>query len=206
MKRLFVVQIGVILLVAGGALYSSGAYSTVQDNIVKVLCLSCIKLEPKTSAEFTFQTATGGPHPLFIRENLTTGPIVIMYSEDVCEACEQMYPVVQELLGVVFEKHQMIYTHVQYHGTNVTFYFINIDHTLPMFKATRPLYDKDHVDGLPMFVFITLRYDEGTVRPYYTSVYGTLTLTTLDQRKAALASILEDSIELYNENSIGYEP
>jgi hypothetical protein len=208
MKRLFAVQIGVILLVAGGVVYSSGVYTAVQDNIVNVLCLSCIKLEPKTSANFTFQTATGASHPLFIRENLTTGPIVIMYSEDVCAACEEMYPVVQSLLNVTFEKHQMIYTHSLYQGTNVTFFFVNIDHTTQERRDTRKLYDKDHVDGLPMFTFITLRYDEGTVRPYYTSVYGTLgpSYPTPAEREAALAGILEDSVHLYHENRIGYEP
>lgn len=205
MKRLLAVQIGIILVLAAGILYSSGIYTAVQDNIVEVLCLSCIKLEPKTSVSFIFPTATGAPHPLFIRENLTTAPIIIMYSEDVCAACEEMYPVLKHLLNVTFDKDDMVYTHTRFQGENVTFYFINIDHTTAQLRDTRPLYDKDHVDGLPMFTFITLRYDEGTVRPYYTSVYGTLNLPS-GQREAFLANILTDSIHLYHENRIGYQP
>ncbi len=206
MKRLLAVQIGIILVLAGGILYSSGVYTAVQDNIVEVLCLSCIKLEPKTSVAFTFLTATGAPHPLFIRENLTAAPIMIMYSEDVCAACEEMYPVVKHMLNVTFDKDDMVYTHTTFQGENVTFFFINIDHTTAQLRDTRPLYDKEHVDGLPMFTFITLRYDEGTVHPYYTSVYGTLTLPNSAEREAFLANILTDSIHLYHENRIGYQP
>lgn len=211
MKSLLPVQIGLLIVVAitlGGVLTTTSVYSDVENNIVKVLCLSCIKLEPRTSTAFTFQTATGEPHPAFVRTNLTTGPIVIMYSEDVCDACEQMYPVVKDLLNVSFNKTDMIFKHVTYQGTNMTFFFINIDHTIPMLQQSRATYDKDNINGLPMFTFITLRYDEGTVRPYYTSVYGTLgpSLQTPELREAFLAGILEDSIQLYHENRVGYYP
>jgi hypothetical protein len=209
MKGILSIQIGAIIIVAiafGAVISTTGIYSDVQDNIVKVLCLSCIKLEPKTSVEFTFETATGGPHPQFIRDALLRGPIMIMYSEDVCAACEEMYPVVKEILNVSFEKYEKVNASIVYHGTNMTFYFINIDHTMPNLRETRPLYDKNHVDGLPMFTFITLRYDEGTVRPYYTSVYGTVQKDMYDERVAFLRGILEDSIHLYHENRIGYQP
>ena len=202
MKSFFAFQIGAVFVVAialGSVLYTTGVYSDVQNNIVNVLCLSCIKLDPKTSANFTFDTGTGEPHPAFIRDNLTTGPIVIAYSEDVCEACEQMHPVIEHLLNVSYGEKDAVYTHTLYEGTNVTFFFINIDHNTPQFAATRAIYDKDDVDGLPMFTFITLRYDEGPVRPYYTSVYGVVSET-------ALAGILTDSIHLYHENSVGYQP
>jgi thiol-disulfide isomerase/thioredoxin len=209
MKRLFAIQLGMLIVVGltlGTVLTTTTVYSDVQDKIVKVLCLSCIKLDPKTTVDFTFQTADGRPHPQFIRDHLATGPIMIMYSEDVCAACEEMYPVVKDLLNVTFEKFEAFHKHVDYQGTNVSFFFINIDHTAPEMLDTRLIYDKDHVDGLPMFTFITLRYDEGTVRPYYTSVYGVLNLPNHETRKSALASILEDSIHLYHENRVGYQP
>ncbi len=209
MKSLLPVQVGLLVVVAitlGGVLLTTSVYSDVENNIVKVLCLSCIKLEPRTSTAFTFQTANGDPHPAFVRTNLTTGPIVIMYSEDVCDACEQMYPVVKHLLNVSFNKTDMLVKHVTYHDSNVTFLFINIDHTTAVLQQSRATYDKDYVNGVPMFTFITLRYDEGTVRPYYTSVYGTLGLPTPEQREAFLAGILEDSIHLYHENRVGYQP
>jgi len=209
MKSLFAVQIGLLIVVGvmlGGVLVSSGVYSDVQNNIVKVLCLSCIKLDPKTSSNFTFETANGQPHPKTFRDELVNGPIMIMYSEDVCDYCEQMYPVVQHMMNVSFDKDDSIHVHRMMNGTNVTFYFINIDHTTPALRATEDIYDKDHVGGLPMFTFITLRYDQGTVRPYYTSVYGILGLSTPEQREAALVNILNDSIHLYHDSIIGYEP
>jgi len=206
MKTLFAIQLGLIFLVIGGALYSSGVYTAVQDNIVEVLCLSCIKLEPRISENFTFQTMTGVPHPGFIRENLTTGPIFIMYSEDVCPACEEMYPIVKDLFKVEFEKTEIVVDHLTYKGTNVTFFYVNIDHTTDQFRTSRLLYDKDQIDGLPMFTLITLGYDEGTVLPYYTSVYGMLTLPMPEQREAFLANLLEDCIHLYHDNRIGYQP
>jgi thiol-disulfide isomerase/thioredoxin len=209
MKKMLGVQLGLLTAVAvilGGVLAATTIYSDVQDNIVKVLCLSCIKLEPRTTAAFTFQTATGGPHPELFRTRLANGPIMIMYSEDVCLACEEMYPVVRDLMNVTFDKYGFMDKPVVYQGMNMTFLYINIDHAPSDFRDTRPIYDKDHVDGLPMFTFITLGYDQGTIRPYYTSVYGTLGLSTAEQREAYLASLLQDSIHLYHDNRIGYQP
>ncbi len=209
MKAFFAVQLALLLTTSvalGGMMVGTEIYSDVHSRIVKVLCLSCIKLEPKTSATFTFKTATGGQHPEFITENLSRGPVFLFYSEDVCAGCEVMYPVIKGLLGVTFEKGDQFWQQLMFHDTPLTFIYVNIDHTTPSLRQTLELYDKDHVGGLPQMTVVTLGYDDGTVRPYYTSVYGTLGVPTDAERATVLETLLHEAGELYSENRQGYQP
>ena len=73
MKKMFAIQICALILVSGSLslmLIETDIYERVQSGIVEVLCLSCLKLEPITQADFIFETANGNPHPDFIIENL----------------------------------------------------------------------------------------------------------------------------------------
>ena len=93
-KILLTVQITTIILfsgVLGGIFYFTDIYDEVKSGIVRVLCLSCIKLQPVTSREFTFETANGNPHPDFVVNTLKNkGPILIQYGEPACAACDRM--------------------------------------------------------------------------------------------------------------------
>ena len=80
-----------------GMLIGTEVYAEVHNGIVSVLCLSCIKLDPTTSADFTFETATEEDHPDFIIENLTEGIVFLHFSGDACHACEVMHPVISRL-------------------------------------------------------------------------------------------------------------
>ena len=63
MKKLLAVQISLLIIISvsfTGMLYYTDIYEITQGGIVEVLCLSCIKLYPMTSTEFTFETGTGG--------------------------------------------------------------------------------------------------------------------------------------------------
>ncbi len=207
MKKMLVLQIGVLVVISGslgGLFMFTDAYNEVQSRIVTVLCLSCIKLQPNTVQEFTFTTANNASHPGFVLENLSKGPVFIEFSEDVCEACDTMHPTIEQLFNVSFEKTQMFYQTVQFNNANVTFIFISIDHTIPEMRAAQFIYDKDHINGLPMFSVVTLGYDNGFVKPYYTTVYGTLKLDTNNERINFLTEIIHDGIEIYNENQHGY--
>ena len=210
MKKTFLLRLTAFLVVAGtlaGLFLTTDVYEETRSRIVEVLCLSCIKLEPKTVANFTFNTVNNVSHQPFIIENLTHGPIFIDYSENACDACTQMHPIVARLFNVSFGEKEMFYAHVLFEQSNVTVMYINIDNTTVERKNSRPIYDKDHIGGLPQFTIITLgNYDHGIVKPYYTSVYGLLNKPSDEQRYTFLRDLMEESIEMYNQNQAGFHP
>ncbi|MBN2603742.1 MAG: hypothetical protein JXA91_06395 [Candidatus Thermoplasmatota archaeon] len=206
MKKFFATQITLILIFAGGLsgmFISTDVYENVQSRIVNVLCLSCLKLEPKTIVEFTFDTANGQSHPEFVIENLTIGPIFLHFSEDVCHGCEVMHPVIEKLFNISFEKTDSVYEIKEIQNTSVVYIYINIDHTTQDLRNSLYIYDKDNVQGLPMFSIITLGYDNGIVKPYYTSIYGTLKDTD-QERLDFISSILQEGIEMFKQNIDGF--
>jgi hypothetical protein len=207
MKKKFLLQLTVLLVVCGllaGMFLTADVYEETQSRIVEVLCLSCIKLEPRTVSEFTFTTVDTAPHPYFVMENLTKGPVFLHYSEDVCAGCEVMFPIVKHLFNVEFEKQDMFAGTVTFEHQNITYIYVNLDHTIDAYENSFPIYDKDDIGGLPMFTIVTLGYDHGTIRPYYTTVYGTLNVPTDAQRASLLTELLHESITLYNDNKAGY--
>ncbi|DAC73346.1 MAG TPA: hypothetical protein DSN98_00215 [Thermoplasmata archaeon] len=209
MKRSFVLQIAAVIVVSGafvGILTTADVYEDVKARIVEVLCLSCIKLEPKTIQEFTFKTVDDAPHPYFVTENLTKGPVFLHYSEDVCAGCEVMFPIVKQLFNIEFGKQDMFSKTVTFDHGNITYIYVNLDHTIDILENSFPMYDKDDIGGLPMFTIITLGYDHGTVRPYFTTLYGTLNVPTDAERSSLLREVLTESIEMYQQNKAGYQP
>jgi len=210
MKKFFALQICALLLITGalgGMLAFSPVYDEVRSGIVLVLCLSCLKLEPSTLAEFTFQTANNQPHPGFVLENLSHGPVFLHYSGDACAGCDVMYPVIKELFSVEFGKQEMFYSIVKFENTSVPYIYVNIHHTIDELREAQVIYDKDHVGGIPMFTIVTLGYDNGDVKPKYTTIYGTLTTygcNTDAQRLVFLQQLLRQSITMYEQNKAGY--
>ena len=203
--------IGIIITILGffGLIFTTDVYNQVQDEIVEVLCLSCLKLDPTTpeEADFTFYTANDEPHPNFILNNLTTGIIFLHYSKDACSGCDIMLPTIQKLFSADYGKQDMFQKQYQFNGSTIHYYYINIDHTSNQLKQTFPIYDKEHIEGLPMFTIITLFYDHGTVRPCYTSLYGTLgpENDTPEKRYDYLTEFLTYSIGLWIENVPGFD-
>lgn len=208
MKKSFILQITALFIVSGlllGTLFASNAYEETRARIVEVLCLSCIKLEPKTIQEFTFDTVNNASHPYFVTENLTKGPVFLHFSENVCAGCEIMFPIVKQLFNVEFEKQDRFSATVTFENQNITYIYINLDNTTDILENSFPVYDKDDIGGLPMFTLVTLGYDHGTVRPYYTTLYGTLNVPTDADRTSLLQEILTESIEMYQQNKAGYQ-
>ncbi len=195
-----------IVLLGCTMIATTTVYDDVYDSIVQVLCLSCLKLEPKTQADYTFETANGHVHPNFVTENLTNGVVFLHFSEDACQGCDIMYPVIKELFAIDFEKDEMVYFQLPYENHTVNYYYTNIDHAAEERSDAFFIYDKEHIGGLPMFTIITLGYDSGIIKPYYTSVYGTLTLDTDEKRLEYLQTIMQESIQLWNENHIAHHP
>ena len=204
--------IGIIITVIGfvGFMTTTDVYSQVQKEVVEVLCLSCLKLDPTLPAEadFTFNTATDDPHPDFVLDNLSSGIVFLHYSKDACAGCDVMLPTIQELFSAEYGKQDMFQKQHLFNGSLIHYYYINIDHTIETYEETFPIYDKENIEGLPMFTIVTLFYDHGTVRPYYTSLYGTLgpENDTPEKRYSYLTNLLEYSIGLWEENTPGYQP
>ena len=214
MKKLLVIQVCILLLVSGalgGMFYFTDIYDDVHSTIVEVLCLSCIKLQPKTSREFTFKTANGKPHPDFVINNLKTkGPILIQYGEKGCLPCFEMIEnVIQPYFNLEFDKTKSYETDVEFKNSSFVYIYIYIDddNTPIERKESDEIYDKDHISGFPMFTIITIEYDHGgDVKPYYTSLYGKFEENNnWEKMKQVFAELLEFSIELYDRNIAGYK-
>ena len=200
-------HVTVIILVSTlliGMWIETDVYQEVKNGIVEVLCLSCLKLEPYTKTEFTFETANGEDHPNFILENLSTGIVFLHYSEDACHGCDIMYPIILQLFNISFGKEEMVYKEIEFENTTIHYYYTNMDHSTPDRKQWFNIYDRQHVGGLPMFTIITLGYDKGLIKPFYTTLYGTLGLDNDKDIANFLREILHESIELYNENLPGF--
>ena len=209
MKKMIVFQICALILVSGSLslmIIQTDVYERVQSGIVEVLCLSCLKLEPKTKSDFIFETTNGELHPDFVIENLTKGVIFLHFSEDACPGCDIMYPIIKDLFKIEFGKEDMVYTITNFEGNVIPYYYANLDHTNELMRNTFSIYDKDNIKGLPMFSIITLGYDKGIIKPYYTTLYGSLNLDNDLDRLNYLIELLQQSIDIYEQNSEGFNP
>ena len=207
MKKIFVIKIALIVLITAGIgnMVYYGTYDEIHGTIVSTLCLSCIKLDPVSTLDFVFETTNGAEHPKFVLENLTTGILFIEYRSDVCKACDDMAPIIKDIFDLSFEKEDTIYERLNYSGSIVNFYHLNLDHATPIQIDSFYAYDKDQRGGVPMFVVITVKYDRGIIKPCFTSAYGTLGLDTDPERKDFVLAMLDDGINLYEQNSAGYQ-
>ena len=207
MSRILTVQVCLMVLTSGmlgGLLFYTNVYNDVKSRIVSVLCLGCLKLDPKTRLDFTFNTANNADHPPFVLENLTMGPVFLHYRDDVCSACDEMEPVIKEIFGVTYSIGEQFYKTLRFNEANVTFIHINLDHTDQEERSSFEVYDKDHMNGVPMFTVVTIGYDHGFVKPCYTTAYGTLGKNRNEDRKEILTQIVKDGISIYMQNAEGY--
>ena len=199
MKKMIVLQVILFMVFAGsfvGMLAGTDVYGNIKSTIVDTTCFSCIKMDPVSEFVFTFETVDDKPHPNYFIENLTEkGPIFLAYRADVCSACEIMEPILMELFDVEFGKKELFYDTINYKGDDIVFYHINIDD--PYEKETEGfyIYDKDQRGGVPMFVFITLGNNSGTIEPYYITAYSTLGKETEEERVAYFDEMISAGLE-----------
>jgi len=207
MKKIFVVKIALIILIAAGTgnLVYYGTYDEIHGTIVSTLCLSCIKLDPVSRLDYVFETANGAEHPKFVLENLTTGILFIEYRSDVCKACDDMAPIIKDIFDLSFEKEDTLYERLNYNGSIINFFHINLDHATTIQIESFEMYDKDQRGGVPMFVVMTVNYDRGTIKPCFTAAYGTLGLDTDEERRNFVTNMIDDGLNLYELNSAGYQ-
>lgn len=217
MNKLFVINICAIILFSGSFGYimvKTETYDDVKSGIVEVLCLSCIKLQPKTSRDFTFKTVENQAHPDFVLDALKTeGPILMQYGYEGCDSCDVMIKeVMKPFFHIEYIKNQKgvkLSFETEVNIENLSFYYIYInidDPNLPIVnKDSWEIYDKDNIGGFPQFTIITLNYGHsGEIKPYYTTLYGEFEETNYEKAKMVFKEILEESMDLYNRNIIGY--
>lgn len=181
-------QVFTIILAFGLLIVGIGAngYQETEDR-ANVLCLSCLGLDPKTTLEFRFDTANGEEHPDFVTKPLENKPVFLDYSSDGCAACDAMRPKIKELEDE--------------YGDKITFVEeINLDHTSTEKKESYELYDYKEQRAVPLFVIITLGYDDGIVKPYYTAGYGFLNEKGEDDAKEVLVYLFNEAVEIYEQN------
>ena len=210
MRKMLVLQISALLVSSGlfvGMLAFTDVYGGVQTSIVETLCLSCIKLKSKTSVDFTFETVNGAPHPDFVLDNLTKGPVFLHYSEKACVACDVMYPVIKQFLHVEFEKDKSYYNLTSFENSTVAYIYVYLDDSstprdwIDSFK----IYDKEHITGLPMFTIVTIEYEHGgDIKPYYATLSGAF-LDTDEERIDFLTQLMQESFGMYTQNRVAYQ-
>lgn len=187
----------------GGMFAYTDIYEDVESGVVSVLCLSCIKLEPKTSHDYTFETANGKNHPDFVIRNLSYGPVLLHFSKDACDACDEMLPTFQDYFVLNFQKEEKVFERFNLHNSTVTYIYLYIaNDSIPIdMRNSWEIYDKENIGGLPMYVFITREYHHsGEIKPFYTTVYGTFKKTD-HQRLNYLDNMIKENTEIYNRNN-----
>jgi hypothetical protein len=165
-----------------------------------------LKLDPKTSVTYTFETANNQSHPSFVVSNISEGIVFLHFSEDACPGCDIMYPILKNLFSVEYEKDEMFSTTLKFHNHTLTYIYTNIDHASQIRSDSLEIYDQRHIKGLPMFTVITLGYDKGNIKPYYASVYGTLGLDSDHAREMFLKRVIQEAMDIWDENRPGYNP
>jgi len=212
-NTLFVIQATAIILIAGslgGMFVYTDIYEDVQRGIVEVLCLSCIKLQPITSRDFTFETANGANHPSFVTDTLREeGIILIQYGEKACTACIEMIDnIIKPYFNLEFDKTKSHEFTVDLGNFSFQYIYIYVDDddTSQELKDSYKIYDKDHIGGFPMFTIITIEYHHGgEIRPFYTSLYGKFEKNNnYPKMYQTFYELLEESNELYERNIIGF--
>ena len=208
MKKMVAIQVALLVVFAGGffgMLATTDIYEEIHDNIVSVLCLSCLKLDSKTSFSYIETTANGEDIPAFLLTNLTTGPIFLHYSQDVCHGCEIMLPVVQEFLDLSYEKQDTISTKLTIKGQELTYYYINNDHAPDALATTFALFDTTGIGARPMFVLLTLDINaDGDTIVTYASQSGVLGEDDYESQYAYTQTIVEEAISMWQSASEGY--
>jgi len=201
MKKILALQISFLIVFSGvgtGLILSTDVYDDIHRKIVEELCLSCIKLKPDTKMEYIFETANKNPHPDFVLENLSKGPIFITYRIDFCPGCDKIEEDLIDILNISFGPYDVFYKTIKFNNSNITFIHINtnqVEEGGELYNS-RFIYDIVGDEGNPMLVFITYGYNHGFIEPSYATTY--VLKEKPENHQEELISYISESIYLYN--------
>jgi thiol-disulfide isomerase/thioredoxin len=205
-KKIFVaVSIGLMILtlsVLGGLLVFTDVYNEVERKIVKTLCLSCIKLKINTDYEWLFETADDLPHQNFVLDNLSKGPVILVYRIAFCPGCDKLEEeVLFPVFNTTFSKEEVFHKSYNFYNTNITFIHINTDEVSENSERYKSRFNYDVVGdrGNPMITLVSYNYHHGFIIPVYATLYG-LKKETPEDRQEEFRSLINESVQLYNEH------
>jgi hypothetical protein len=203
MKKIFALQIAMLLVFTGslGALFLyTDVYDEVQRKIVEELCLSCVKLKVNTKFEWRTQTANNADNPSFVIENLSKGPVILVYRIGFCPGCDRLEEnVLFQVFNFTFEKDDVFYKQFEFEQGNITFVHINtdeLDHESPLYKS-RAIYDIVGDRGNPMVTLVTYTYCQGFVKTSFATIYS-LNAESYEEQQEELRGFINEAISLYN--------
>jgi len=207
MDKLISIQISLLVLFAGafgGMVVFTNIYQDIKSTIVDQVCTSCIKMDPVSPIEFKFDTVNNRPHPRFVKDNLTKGLVFLAFRTDVCHGCDEMEDVLKELFDVDFGSKELFYKRIDFDGSNISFFHINVNHVSGEFYDSFDIYDRRQKGEVPLFVVITLGNNSGNIEPYYAIAYGTLGKQGVEDRKEFLKDMIEPAIAEYAHYHLDY--
>ncbi len=174
-KFTWVVILVVLISVMSAGMFSGGYRRS--DDISNVPCLGCLGLNPVFETDFRFDARA--PHPEFVIGTLDMGVVFLHYITNVCSACDEMDPVIQE---------------IESEFPHVSFIHMNLDLDTGEKRDSYFVYDMEgsgsEITGVPMFVIMTKNRENGELKPYFKVMYGV-------HPKEDIVSELRYAINLY---------
>jgi thiol-disulfide isomerase/thioredoxin len=194
MMKLAPILFGVGVAVAVGLLIVAGIYGWTRSNeIADIPCLGCLGLNPAPSgtSDFRFETVGDEEHDDVVLDLLKEQVVFLHFRIDVCPACDEIEP-------TIFD--------IEDEYTSVKFIHANLEHDynegdLELGTGTlRKIYDtydikfevKGKAGGVPMMTIITL-HEEGVVKPYFTTFYGSA------YTREDITDMLDEALEYHKE-------
>lgn len=173
-KSSFILILMLAIILAFSGIYFGNAYKRTHD-IVSMPCLGCVGMKPIGETTQGFTSSDNIRHPTFVINQLRESVVFLHYRTDVCPACDEMEPVIEELEDVY---------------KDVKFIHINLDHATNEEISSYYIYDvrgtPEKPTGVPMFVILTKKDD----KIYYITIYGIIS-------KEKLSTYMNDALNMY---------
>ena len=203
-KEISIASMVISLVLLSSILLCTDVYLKVRDRTVSVLCLSCIKMEPRSIVEFRFQTINREGIDHLILENLSRGPVFLHFRTDACPACDEMDPIVGDIFDVEDMDKPFLSKVKRFDDVDVKLIHINLDHVDSNFMKIYRSFDVSEKGVVPMYVIVTIGRDGEEIKPCFATLYGYLGKSNPKEAKKVLIDVIKTAVNLYKMNGSGY--